>query len=226
MKKASTTFMRCQAILPLTLVCAFLFIFFSYSTSPAEQETYPSRVYSIWLRAENEYSLYAKSKYLSDFSLPDLINSLAIDYKAPSFQAHVTLLPQVTHLSADEILTRLRAKDWSSLDLILQDISFGTTFHQCVYVLVDKNNQNLQTLWEESQQLLNLPNKKKSYENDYMPHISVLYSHISEKARKHVVQKLGANSFHGQVFHVREISVVDTTGPEQDWKVIGFVPLK
>ena len=134
------------------------------------------------------------------------IQRLASIYKGPTFTPHVTLNGGIWLTSQQDVMARATAAAkslkvdildpglipfcWSEscinpsvvlalqrFTICLSEPSAGSTYHQCIYLLCEKDEPLLAT----AQALREASDVK--LESDYMPQLSLLYSSMSKESR-------------------------------------------
>ncbi|KAL4420042.1 hypothetical protein ABPG77_007481 [Micractinium sp. CCAP 211/92] len=112
---------------------------------------------------------------------------------APVFQPHVTLLGGIQATEAD-VLHRAQqlAARLKPYRITLDQVSCGSIFHQCVYVLCSTGAETMQAGAAT----------REAYGQDptgrYMPHLSLLYADISTKERERVAAEEQRRLFGGE----------------------------
>lgn len=99
---------------------------------------------------------------------------------APYFEPHVTLLGDL-QLDKERLLETAAglAKSLKRFRINLQDVSYGHSFHQCVYILCAKEPDLLAANKAATEAF-----GKPEPPNPYMPHLSLLYSDADEQQRQ------------------------------------------
>lgn len=97
--------------------------------------------------------------------------SLKVDVLNPGLISFRTLVGQSLALTALLVLVLQR------FTIRLSEPSAGSTYHQCIYLLCEKD----ESLVETAQALREASDVK--LESDYMPHLSLLYSFMSKESR-------------------------------------------
>lgn len=124
------------------------------------------------------FSIWVQPKGRPQQDLQSEIDRLAHEHGAPSFQPHVTLLPNI-HSDEATVLqnAELLARRLEPYRINFEDLSCGSIFHQCVYLLCCQDTATLgagQTAREVFGQEPSQP---------YMPHLSLLYSDMDQDSR-------------------------------------------
>lgn len=160
------------------------------------------------------------------------IQRLANIHKGPSFTPHVTLVGGIWLTSQQEIIARATAaaKRLKRFTIRLAEPSAGSTYHQCVYLLCEKDEALVAT----AQALREATDVK--LEADYLPHLSLLYASMSKESREAVVAEVTANFQEGSAtalptpeFSVHSITVWHTPLGDsscREWSRVADIPLQ
>ena len=97
------------------------------------------------------------------------------------FFPHVTLLGGINQ-PKDQVLatTEQLIEKIKSLDIKFDKVSYGEIFHQCVYILCNPSDELL-AAGAEAKRAFNLDPT-----STYMPHLSLVYSHIDAETRQSI----------------------------------------
>eukprot|EP01095_Lingulamoeba_sp_RSL-Kostka_P007143 TRINITY_DN2248_c5_g1_i1.p1 TRINITY_DN2248_c5_g1~~TRINITY_DN2248_c5_g1_i1.p1 ORF type:complete len:194 (+),score=52.89 TRINITY_DN2248_c5_g1_i1:53-634(+) len=180
--------------------------------------------FSIWLVPKENYQLLEST--INDFS--DTRNTV-------KFSPHLTLLGGLRGSDIEEkiIIDNLNELCENNKNIQLKlcpinDSSFiqrGQTVHQCVYCVMEKNNEELTKLYKECLEL-NKPLYNSSEEinvdekfEQYLCHLSLIYGDLSEEERDQVIEEASEKlNFDNLCFNIDKIILYDTTSRnEEEW---------
>eukprot|EP00890_Picochlorum_soloecismus_P001436 jgi/Picsp_1/2293/NSC_05757-R1_protein len=139
-------------------------------------------MYSIWFMpstaCSNASAVYGKEiqRLSTKASIP-----------GPCFPPHVTLLGAISGFEENEMRekTESLARSFGSrVAMRMARIDKGSHFHQCVFVLVEKSDI-LKKYFDETCVVFGLDESSGKH---YMPHLSLLYSEISQEERAALVE--------------------------------------
>lgn len=151
----------------------------------------------------------------------NLIHDLAPKHNGVLFPPHITLVPDIfppTSVSTNEVEVRcekiINAVLPSSTSFTIPFIcaATGTVYYRCVYALCEK----VPIIMELNKQL----QQEFGYNNDYMPHLSFLYSDISNEEREKICTEIQPKVKDIQKVKIKAIELWDTTGRPPVWKCL------
>lgn len=132
--------------------------------------------YSIWVMPEGTVA----EEY------QDNITKLSKKHNGPVFQPHVTLLAGTQQTEHDAIQrAEALAHALKPQEIELRELSFGSTFHQCIYIRC-KQQLELMEAATASQAAFGEP------PTSFTPHLSLLYSDVPESERMQIVSDVAA----------------------------------
>lgn len=164
-----------------------------------------------------KYSLWAVPPQPIFDELTEVIRVLAVKYKGPVFQPHLTILGGIEK-DLNEIIksaTKI-AEHTPALDLSLGPVSFSTTYYQSVFLRVDATAQLMQ---------LNLDIKKalNGENNVFMPHISLMYGNHEMAVREKIANSI---QFPNISFLVSTLVIIlEGPGPTE-WQPVETISLQ
>ncbi|KXZ43694.1 hypothetical protein GPECTOR_83g306 [Gonium pectorale] len=131
---------------------------------------------------KESYSLWAMPKGRLGDQLRAEIAALAERQGAPAFPPHVTVLGDIERPREEMIrMTKELAAQVKKYRINFVDVTRGSIFYQCVYLLVAKDEGTMAAA----------ATARKVFDRTtppYMPHLSLLYSDIDEAERDKVVK--------------------------------------
>jgi len=164
-----------------------------------------SKEYSVWLMPEED------SEEMSKFQ--SLITEYSERYESPDFVPHVTLVGGIER-PENVLLEKVQelAGNSDCLEIRFSGSHFSTTRHQCNYLLIDPTVELLE-MHEDLTESLDLDGGM------YVPHLSLLYSNIGVNERAELDDEIQGRSLPSG-FKCSRIVVYDTSGEEEDWKMV------
>ncbi|KAA0052590.1 cyclic phosphodiesterase-like [Cucumis melo var. makuwa] len=134
----------------------------SASIQSSEEET---NVYSVWALPPEDVSA----------RIENLMNSLRSEFGGPQFEPHITVVGAI-RLTAEDALNKFltACQGIKAYQATVDHVSTGTFFYQCVFLLIHPTTEVLPSHPSA------LPLRLLAY----MPHMSLLYAHISDEKKK------------------------------------------
>lgn len=165
--------------------------------------------YSLWLRPFGDIA----------FSIQQRINKLSDKYGTPSFEPHVTLLSGLRYGETElKQLTETLAGALSPFDLLLTKAGYRDKFYRSLFVHIKKSDE-LMNAYNNALQLFGYEE-----EEEYMPHLSLMYGDISREEKERILSVMG-REFHIR-FEVHSLLLVKTEGKPDDWEKIHLAEFK
>lgn len=155
-------------------------------------------MYCIWLTFDS-----------SDLS--EIIMKLALKYNSPVFQPHCTLVGK-TDISLPRMksaITNLISK-CKPIEVHPEKIGYTDNLWRALYIEL-KEKQMLTKLHENICNLLSI-----SYDQNYFPHISLMYKSVSLREKKRISGKIQLNT----AYKIKSIQIVDCSGKVEEWNPI------
>jgi len=148
--------------------------------------------------------------------LSKVISDLSVEYNAPVFKPHMTLLGAIDR-ELDDIKKAVEtaAKGTEKLNLSLGPVSFSTTYFQSVFVRVNSTAQLMQ-LNLDIKKLLDIDN------NVFMPHISLMYGNHDMKIREKIATKMKLQS---SSFIADKIVIIPEKSEPKEWEPMATIIL-
>jgi len=163
--------------------------------------------FSLWLRPHGDVA----------FALQQRIDELADKYGTPSFEPHVTLLGGLTGRETGLIqLTDTLASYLHPFELKLTEAGIGNTYYRSLFAC-GKETEVLLKARENARRLFDVDVGKNS-EDDYFPHLSLLYGELSRDEKQRILNVIGRKFY--ITFTVQNLLLVKTTGKPDRWKKI------
>jgi len=161
-----------------------------------------SATYSLWFEPSGDIA----------YKLQKRIKKLSEKHQTPIFSPHVTLLGSINGSETElTSLTNTLASPMSPFDLELTKAGYLDTFYQSLFVHVKKTKE-LEDVRNRACQLFDCN------EDEYMPHLSLLYGDLSQKEKQRILNLIG-REFH-ICFAAKSIALMQTNGKPDQWKRI------
>lgn len=155
-------------------------------------------MYCIWLTFDS-----------SDLS--EIISKLARKYNGPVFQPHCTLIDKT-----DISLPRMKSaiinlmNHFNPIEVHPRKIGYTDNVWRALYI--ELKEKPILTKWHEHIcDLLSI-----NSDNDYLPHISLMYNTVSEKEKIKIGETLQLKS----VYKIHSIQVIDCGEKVEDWRTV------
>lgn len=155
-------------------------------------------MYCIWLTFDS-----------SDLS--EIISKLARKYNGPVFQPHCTLIGKT-----DISLPRMKSaiinlmNNFKPIEVHPGKIGYTDNIWRSLYI--ELKEKKMLTKWHEHIcDLLSI-----NFDNDYLPHISLMYNTVSEKEKIKIGETLQLKS----VYEIHSIQVIDCGEKVEDWRTV------
>lgn len=159
--------------------------------------------YSLWLEPTGDIA----------YKLQECIKMLSKKHNTPVFSPHVTLLGGLeasqTELTA---LTNTLASYVSPFNLSLTKTGCLNTFYQSLFIHIEQN-ENLSYLRNNACRLFDC-----SDNDEYMPHLSLLYGDLSRKDKEKILNNIGREFY--IEFTVRKLVLMHTDGKPKEWRKV------
>lgn len=162
--------------------------------------------------------------------LASVISELSAKYGTPPFDPHVTVLggfgePQ--RLSEEEVFSRSRAlcKALKPYTCRVKELSAGSAYFQCVYLLMEKTDEVMQPYTQACAAF-------GAGSKDYMPHLSLIYGNLATEQKEEAKQFVTAGSndlLRDTEFMVSSLQLWRTEGGDKlmtTWEKLADIPLE
>lgn len=142
--------------------------------------------------------------------LNNLISRLGIEYNAPYFEPHVTLIGAVSG-SEEDILSKTSklALAIKPYKIELEKVDYLDEYFRCLFLRV-KQTKDVMNANLEAKAIFN-----KQGTPDYMPHLSLMYGNFSSKTKKEIIKKIGESI--PIIFQVNNANLFSTNGELKEW---------
>jgi 2'-5' RNA ligase len=156
--------------------------------------------YSLWLMPSGEI----RDKFSS------LIRRLALEYGAPMFEPHVTLLGGIT-LSEEDVLrkTEKLVSGQSDFKVTLQVVDCQNYYFRALFVKAEKTPL-LQVLYDRAREIFGVQDIP-----DYLPHLSLVYGDFLQAIKEQMIQGVGRSQT--AEFTVDRVHLFKTDGEVDTW---------
>lgn len=171
------------------------------------------------MNASDKYSLWLRPFGDTAFSIQQRINKLSKNYGTPSFEPHVTLLSGIRYGETELIqLTETLAGALKPFDLLLTKAGYRDKFYRSLFVHIKKSDE-LMNAYKTALRLFDYEE-----EEEYMPHLSLMYGDISQEEKERILSVMG-REFHIR-FEVHSLLLVNTEGKPDEWEKIHLAEFK
>lgn len=142
--------------------------------------------------------------------LQNLITALSTKYRTPPFQPHITLLGELCLLEATAVaMTAQVAERIDPFRIQLSEITHLDQYFRCVFIEVVKTEALM------SAHLTARDVFRQQYDEEYSPHLSLIYGTLTPNIRQHIIQDIGLKL--EIEFQVNEIHLYYTAGQPEFW---------
>ncbi len=150
--------------------------------------------------------------------LAGIITKLAVEYNAPVFSPHVTVLAKISNGSTEDLIQKAQefAKTLSPFTLTLGRLGTENTYFKSLYFHV-KEQTEIRVLHAQA-----LDHFFMDDEAPYLPHLSLLYGNYSQEQKQKSIESLALPSEHS--FVVQSLYLYKTEGEVHDWQLIQEFP--
>jgi 2'-5' RNA ligase len=156
------------------------------------------------------YSLWLMPKGRAVSRLQTLITALSTKYRTPQFQPHVTLLGELCLPESTAVaMTAQVAERINPFHIQLSEITHLDQYFRCVFV------EALKTEALMNAHLTARDVFGQQHDEEYSPHLSLIYGTLTPSTRQHIVQKIGPKL--EIEFQVNEIHLYYTAGQPKSW---------
>lgn len=166
-----------------------------------------TKEYAVWLKpAGNEFE--------------QLITKYSTAFNTPAFDAHITLLSGISE-NEERIKQKVHqlSKNTQPFNTYIVKVSHSDFYFRSVILELDPVSQLIDLLEEA----------KKTFDKiepiPYLPHISIVYSNLSNQKRAQIVQDLKDISGKNVVVKSFVIIEASTEIPIEDWRVVDEIEL-
>jgi len=155
-------------------------------------------MYCIWLTFDSS-------------NLSEIIMKLALKYNSPVFQPHCTLIGKT-----DKSLPRMKSaaidlvSNYIPIDVHPAKISYTDNLWRALYIELDE--KTVFTKWHE--QICDL--LSINYDNDYLPHISLMYNTISVREKEKLTGEIKLKL----AYKISSIKIIDCNEKVEEWSTV------
>ena len=148
--------------------------------------------YSLWLMPIRD--LYNK--------FATIVDTLSIKYASPKFEPHVTLLGSIT-TTEKEILekTQKLARSIDSYTVNLTTVEYEDYYFRSLFVKAKKTPEVIDAN-RKAKEIFGMQTNQ-----EYMPHLSLLYGDFSSTIKKEIIKKIGTDFI--SIFEVKSIHLFE-----------------
>jgi 2'-5' RNA ligase len=165
--------------------------------------------YSIWLlfNQKNEKEFQA------------IIDQLSTQFNSPKFIPHITLLSGLDGSETELIIKLEQLSQLKSFRVKSEKVSYVDEFYRSLFIEI-KKSEELKTIFELATKVFNI----KSDFNNFLPHISLLYSFEKSEIKKRLIKEYLLNL--SEEIKVSRIGLCLTKGKPEDWRIKKIIKLK
>lgn len=158
------------------------------------------------------YSLWLEPSGQTAYKLQERIKNLSEKYGTPLFSPHVTLLGGVSATETKMIpIANTLVSSVEPFELELTKAGYLDTFYQSLFIHVKETNQ-LKSLRQNACRLFDIEDE------EYMPHLSLLYGNLSQKQKENILNNIGREFYIR--FSVEKIVLMQTDGTPDKWRKV------
>lgn len=158
------------------------------------------------------YSLWLEPSGKIAYKLQERIKKLSKENGTPLFSPHVTLLGGVKATETEMVpLTDTLSSYVDPFELELTKAGYLDTFYQSLFIHV-KETSELKKLRRNACRLFNIE------EEEYMPHLSLLYGDLSREQKERILNMIGREFYIR--FPVNNMVLMQTDGKPDKWRKV------
>lgn len=166
-------------------------------------------VYSLWLMPRG---------HVAD-ELQTLIADLSRKHMTPTFEPHVTLIGSLNLPKAEAVSkTKELATQVKPFIVTLSEVAYLDQYFRCVFIKAERTT-GLMTAHLTARDLF-----VYQQDDDYMPHLSLVYGDLQRTTKRAIVQHIGVETT--IEFLVEELYLYCTDGPPKDWYCVLEAPIR
>ncbi|GBG81510.1 hypothetical protein CBR_g32499 [Chara braunii] len=170
--------------------------------------------------------------------LGGVISRLAQTYGTPVFEPHVTISGGIRAKSEEDVVAAFKelCAGLAPFNCRAVDVAAGTSFFQCVYLLIAKSPEIVKTHLQTRRWFGLLDQQQRQEEAQaaeaYMPHLSLIYGSLSEEDREAAVRRIVTEWDDLVVtteFPVTSLCLYSTEGVDlslTNWHKVAEIPLQ
>jgi 2'-5' RNA ligase len=162
------------------------------------------------MQRNKNYSLWLVPKGKVYNQLYRLIKKLAKKYRAPVFEPHVTLIPDIVS-SEKEILSKTAklVQSFKPFKIKLSYVDYLNEYFRCLFIRALKIKELMD---------FNLRAREifgKEDDPGFMPHLSLMYGDFNKTVKEDIIRDIGKNF--NLNFTVKSVSIFLTEGEVETW---------
>ena len=143
--------------------------------------------------------------------LTEIIIKLARKYNSPVFLPHCTLVSK-TDISLPKLKSAIINLISKYKPIEVHPVKIGYTNNLWRALYINLKEKQILTKWHEYVcDLLSI-----NYDNDYLPHISLMYNTVSLREKKRISHKIQLNS----VYNIQSIQIIDCGEKVDNWRTV------
>ena len=163
---------------------------------------------------DGRYHLWLKPSRKASYQFAEVIQQLALELDAPTFEPHITLLgnlkgPEAEHVARSQEL----AQSLPPFPINVRGPAFGEDYFHCVFLVADMTAPLLHA-HALARQIFH-----QEGDGRYLPHISLVYGLYSENRKKDIIAKLPASLC--LPFEASHLSLIRATSDDpKEWQEV------
>ena len=163
------------------------------------------------------FSLWLMPSYEVHEKLKNIITALSTKFNSPKFEPHLTLLGQLD-IPEEKVRSKTKqlSQNFKSFEIETRNINFQDNFFKCLFLEVE-SNQDLQNIHNKAQEIFNI-------ENNFQPHISLLYSEVAPELKQKLIEQIGQDF--SLKIKIGKILLMKTEGEVKEWVPVAEYMLK
>ena len=164
-------------------------------------------LYSLWLMPHGDLAK----------RLQKLIADLSTKHATPCFPPHITLIGSINITQTEAVAkTTTLGRKIAPFAVKVSDVAYMDEYFRCLFIKADKT-EDLMSANAAARSLFGLQNTE-----DYMPHLSLVYGHLTTQVKIDIIEKIGKKiEFE---FPVEEIYLYYTDGQPKAWRFVSTTP--
>jgi 2'-5' RNA ligase len=137
---------------------------------------------------DGRYHLWLKPSRKASYQFADVIQQLALELEAPTFEPHITLLGNLKGSEAEHVArSKELARSLPPFPINVRRPTFGEDYFHCVFLVAEMTAPLLHA-HALARQIFHQEEGGR-----YLPHISLLYGRYSENRKKDIIARLPAS---------------------------------
>lgn len=163
---------------------------------------------------EGRYHLWLKPSSKASSQFADVIQQLALEFEAPTFEPHITLLGNLEGSKAEHVArSKELARRLSPFPIHVREPAVGDDYFHCVFLIADMTPPLLHA------HALACEIFHQEGGGHYLPHISLVYGRYPENRKKDIIARLPASLC--LPFEASRLSLIEAgSDAPKDWQEV------